>query len=102
MFDHKHGIPRVNESVQHFEELLYVGKVQARGRLVKQVESLAGRPLAQLTGQLDALRFAARQRVAALAEAQPGSEAVLVADVDPATVAEVRAAFPFLQDRRGR
>jgi len=39
---------------------------------------------------------------AALAEAQPGSEAVLVADVDPATVAEVRAAFPFLQDRRGR
>jgi predicted amidohydrolase len=28
------------------------------------------------------------------------SEALLVADVDPARVAEVRAAFPFLQDRR--
>lgn len=30
-----------------------------------------------------------------------GSEEVLVADVDPATVAEVRRAFPFLADRRG-
>ena len=28
------------------------------------------------------------------------SEALLVADVDPARVAEVRATFPFLQDRR--
>jgi predicted amidohydrolase len=29
-----------------------------------------------------------------------GSEALLVADVDPAVVAETRARFPFLQDRR--
>lgn len=33
-------------------------------------------------------------------EAPPGEEHVLVADVDPARVAEVRARFPFLQDRR--
>ena len=30
-----------------------------------------------------------------------GAEEVVVADVDPARVAEVRAAFPFLADRRG-
>jgi len=37
-----------------------------------------------------------------LADAEPGEEAVLLADVDPSRVAEVRAEFPFLQDRRGR
>ena len=36
-----------------------------------------------------------------LAEAEPGREEVLVAEVDPARVAEVRANYPFLQDRRG-
>jgi len=36
-----------------------------------------------------------------VAEAAEGAEEVVVADVDPARVAEVRAAFPFLPDRRG-
>ena len=36
-----------------------------------------------------------------VAEATEGAEEVVVADVDPARVAEVRAAFPFLPDRRG-
>ena len=36
-----------------------------------------------------------------VAEATEGAEVVVVADVDPARVAEVRAAFPFLPDRRG-
>ena len=36
-----------------------------------------------------------------VAEATAGAEEVVVADVDPARVAEVRAAFPFLPDRRG-
>jgi predicted amidohydrolase len=35
-----------------------------------------------------------------LAVAEPGAEQVLVADVDPARVAQVRADFPFLRDRR--
>jgi predicted amidohydrolase len=34
-------------------------------------------------------------------EAPPGEECVLVGDVDPDRVAEIRARFPFLQDRRG-
>jgi predicted amidohydrolase len=37
-----------------------------------------------------------------LADAEPGVEAVLIADVEPERVAVVRAEFPFLQDRRGR
>ena len=37
-----------------------------------------------------------------LADAEPGVEAVLVADVEPERVAAVRAEFPFLQDRRER
>ncbi len=37
-----------------------------------------------------------------IADAEPGVEAVLVADVEPERVAAVRAEFPFLQDRRGR
>ncbi len=36
-----------------------------------------------------------------LAEGQPGVEQVLVAEVDPARVAQVRADYPFLPDRRG-
>ena len=36
-----------------------------------------------------------------VAEATAGAEEVVGADVDPARVAEVRAAFPFLPDRRG-
>ena len=36
-----------------------------------------------------------------VAEATEGAEEVVVADVDPARVAEVRTAFPFLPDRRG-
>jgi predicted amidohydrolase len=35
-----------------------------------------------------------------LAEADPGTEQVIGADVDPARVAQVRADFPFLRDRR--
>jgi len=35
-----------------------------------------------------------------LAEGEPFAESVLIADVDPVTVAEVRTRFPFLADRR--
>lgn len=35
-----------------------------------------------------------------VAEATEGAEEVVIADVDPARVAEVRATFPFLADRR--
>jgi predicted amidohydrolase len=35
-----------------------------------------------------------------LASAEPGVEQVITAEVDPQRVADVRASFPFLRDRR--
>lgn len=34
-----------------------------------------------------------------LDQATPGEEAILMADIDPQTVGEVRRQFPFLNDR---
>ena len=50
------------------EQLLHVGEVQAGGRLVQQVDRLAGGAPRQLGGELDALRLAAAQRGRRLAE----------------------------------
>jgi hypothetical protein len=54
--------------VQHFQQLGDVVEVQARGRLVENVERAAGGALRQLLRELDALRLAARQRRRLLAD----------------------------------
>jgi hypothetical protein len=54
------------------EQQVDVGKVQAGGGLVQDVERAAGVALGQLLRQLDALRLAARQRGGALAQADVG------------------------------
>ncbi len=61
MLDDDHRVTGVDEAVQHAEQFLDVVEVQAGGRLVEQVERLAGAAAAQLARQLDALGFAARQ-----------------------------------------
>ena len=74
VLDHQHGIAGGHESVQHVEEQLDVGEVQAGGRLVQQVERPAGAFLDQLAGELDALGLAAgegRRRLAELHVIQP-------------------------------
>ncbi len=48
--------------------LVYVCDVQAGGRLVQDIDGLAGRALGQLGGELDALRLAAGQRGGRLPE----------------------------------
>jgi hypothetical protein len=45
--------------VQHLEEFPDVLEVQARRRLVEDVEGAARRPLGELARELDALRLAA-------------------------------------------
>ena len=62
MLDHHHRIPQVHQAVQHVQQLAHVLEVQPRGRLIQDIERLAGLPPAQLARQLDALRFAARKR----------------------------------------
>src|SRR3954447_23430865 len=68
VFDDHHRIPLVDEALEHLEQPLDVGEVQAGGRLVEDVERPPCRDLAELGGQLDPLRLAARQRRGGLAE----------------------------------
>ena len=61
-------LPRVDEPLEHLEQLLDVGEVEARRRLVEDVERPPGRDLAELGRELHALRLAARERRRRLAE----------------------------------
>ncbi len=70
VLDHEYRIAGVDKVVQHLEQQLDVGKVQTRGRLVEQVQRLSGALLDQLAGELDPLRFAAREGRGGLAEFQ--------------------------------
>ena len=70
-------LPSSAQAMQHAEQLLDVVEVQARGRLVEDVERAPGVALGQLARQFHALRFAAGQRRRALAELD-----VREADVD--------------------
>ena len=47
--------------MQHLHQFLHVGEVQARGRLVEDVEGLTGAASRELQSQLDALGFASRE-----------------------------------------
>ena len=62
VLDHQHRVAGIDEVVQHLEQQLDVGEVQAGGRLVEQIERAAGALLDQFAGQLDALGLAARER----------------------------------------
>src|SRR5579872_4666434 len=68
VLDDHDTIAEVGETMQHVEQFFDVVEVQAGGGFVEQIQSLAGLALAQLASQLDALRFAARQRDSRLAE----------------------------------
>ncbi len=68
VLDHQHRVAGVDEVVQHLQQHLDVGEVQAGRRLVEQVERLAGALLHQLAGQLDPLGLAAGERRRRLAE----------------------------------
>ena len=68
VLDDEHRVAGVDEGVQHFEQQLDVGEVQAGRRLVEQVQRAAGGFFHQLAGQLDALGFAAGERGRRLAD----------------------------------
>src|SRR5450759_2908577 len=68
VLDDDHGVALVHEPMQHLEELVDVGEVQAGGGLDEDVERLAGRDLAELGSELDALRLAAGERGGRLAK----------------------------------
>jgi hypothetical protein len=68
VLDDDDGVALVDEAVEHLEELLDVGEVEARGRLVEQVDRAPGGTPRQLGRELDALGLAAGQRRRRLAE----------------------------------
>ena len=61
VLDDHHRVALVDQGVQHLEQLADIVEVEPGGRLVEDVEGLAGGPPRQLLGQLDALRLAARE-----------------------------------------
>src|SRR5437867_2061091 len=68
VLDDQDGVAGVDQAVEHAQELLDVVEMEPRRRLVQDVEHLAGRPRAQLGGDLEPLRLAARQRRRRLTE----------------------------------
>ena len=69
MFDDQHGVALCRQSTEHLDQALDVGTMQAGGGFVEEVEGgvAAG---AELARQFDALRFAAGERGAGLAEGE--------------------------------
>ena len=68
VLDDDERIAGVAQLHEHFEQLVDIGKMQAGGRLIEDVNGAPGGLLGQLGGELDALRFAAGKRGAALPE----------------------------------
>ena len=62
-------LPRSTSRLQHVEQLANIVEVQAGGRLIEEIDSLAGAGPGQFRGQLDALGLAAGQRRRRLAQA---------------------------------
>src|SRR2546427_2727459 len=61
-------VPLVHQAMQHLEEQADVLEVEARRRLVEDVEGAARVALGQLGSQFDALRLAPRERRGGLAQ----------------------------------
>ena len=70
-------VARVHERVEGVEERLDVVEVEARRRLVEQVERVAGVLLREVRGQLHALRLPARERVRRLPQREVAQTDVL-------------------------
>jgi len=70
VLDDDHGVAGVDETLQLRHQLVDVGGMKARGRLVEDVERTAPLLLLKLGGELDPLRLAARKLRRGLAEAK--------------------------------
>ena len=60
MFNDNDRIAAVRQSAQNFDQLMDIGKMQSRRRLIQNVDRLSGSSLAQLRRQLDTLCLTAR------------------------------------------
>ena len=62
MLDDDDGVARVDQLLQHLDQTVHVGDVQAGGRLVEDIYRAARGALAELGAKLDALCLAAAER----------------------------------------
>ena len=91
VLDDDHRVAEVAQALQRFKQPGIVALVQADGRLVEDIED-AGQAGADLRGEADALRFAARQRARAARQGE-----VIEADI----VEEAQPVADFLEDADG-
>ena len=70
VFDYDDAVARIHQALQNEQQAGRVGRVQASGGLIEQVEGAAGSATAELLGELDALGFAARKGGGRLTELQ--------------------------------
>jgi hypothetical protein len=65
VLDDEHRVAGLDQCPQHFEEFSDIVEMQARRRLVEDVEGASGRAPRKLFRQFDALRLATRESVVA-------------------------------------
>ena len=68
VLDDDDGVAGIDELVQHLDQPVHVGDVQAGRRLVENIDGLSGVPPGQLVRELDQLRLAARKSRRGLAK----------------------------------
>src|SRR5918994_7596749 len=85
--------------MEHVEQLLDVGEVQARRRLVEDVERPPGRDLGQLRSELHPLRLATGERRRGLAELDVVEADVVQGLQPPADLRDLREEAERLLDR---
>src|SRR5882724_124333 len=88
VFDDENGVAEVAQGFENVDQALRVARVEADGRLVENVKR-ADEMRAERRGELDALRFAAREG---------GSEAIEGEVVEADFVEELEATANFFQD----
>jgi len=91
VLDDDHGIAVIDQPVQHLQQSLHVGVVEAGGRLVEEVQGTAGVAARKLGRELHALRLTARQLRRRLSEPDVAEADVVQRaqlDLDPRHVLE--------------
>ena len=72
MFDDHNRVALIAQLMQHVEQLLDIRKVQTGSRLIQNIQRLTGAAFGELTRQLHALGFTARQRSGGLPQTNVG------------------------------
>src|SRR5690625_5825422 len=62
VFNYDHGVSLIDQNLQHAQKAMNIFEVQARGRLIEDVNRTSRRAFTKLRSEFDALRFPAGER----------------------------------------